>query len=204
VLASLGDTEAYQDTCRKAFQRFHASEDNVIRADLVVLCCLSPSAGVDTDRLSAVADTVKTEHGDRSYGLLVKAMAEYRAGRYPEAIDHIVDKGFQNPPKDTLFALLFRAMALNRAGHTDLAKQLLRDAQREIPAQVLPFDRPFNPQSRPIVWCMLQALLHEAEETIQASNGPQVDHTQRIIRTDYVTRMGVAPDQASAIEFETD
>ena len=52
-------------------------------------------------------------------------------------------------------------------GPQDLRLLQLQQARQEIEEQVLPLDGfPLPAQERPVVWCMVQAALREAEELI--------------------------------------
>jgi hypothetical protein len=118
------------------------------------------------------AEQALSSNKNNPFFRLGKGMAAYRCGRYEEALGLLPESGFVNV-KDQLLALLFRAMTRQKLGDAYTARKLLNQAQHEIKKQI---PDPAGPllryQDRPVVWCMVQTALGEAEALIAPSAKP--------------------------------
>lgn len=128
----LGDAEEYRRVCALLLRKFAATNDpseceRTARAWLL----LPPS----TDRVRAatalidraLAANVPSGHGFQQYYLLAKALADYRAGRYREALAAVDGDG---PAAGALvpIPMLIAAMANQQLGHRAHARRALRNA----------------------------------------------------------------------------
>jgi tetratricopeptide (TPR) repeat protein/serine/threonine protein kinase len=129
----VGDREGYRRACREMLARFGKTDQPEIAERLAKTCLLTPEAGGDPERVQELAErafsgTQKSpSHG---YFLLVKALADYRAGRLADAVERLrragPESGGANP--DALaFAVL--AMAQHRLGRAEEARAALAEAR---------------------------------------------------------------------------
>jgi tetratricopeptide (TPR) repeat protein len=114
---------------RKAFlARFLGTSDPVVAERTARAFLLLPATGEDLERAAALADRsveLGRHHGFYVYFMAVKALAEYRRGRYENAIDWA-----RKANVDGLLAAmrLVLAMAHQQLGHAEQARQLLAAA----------------------------------------------------------------------------
>jgi tetratricopeptide (TPR) repeat protein len=175
-----GDLEACRDTCRRAFEQYSDAEHPVVRAQLLLTCCLASDCGIDREELTRLAERTLGEsdtsnlapHG-KGMVLLAKGMNDYRCGRFEEAIEHLPESG------DVLagpLALLFRMMACHRLGRTAEARVLLEQGVRDIDGQLPTIEgtplAEYLPE-RWAVWCMLRIVRDEAAELILGTASPE-------------------------------
>jgi len=193
-----GDLEGYRDTCQEAFARF--ARGNVFhQAYLAQLCCLSPQSGVDREEVARVAAEAR-EQNDNTTMRLAKGMAEYRCGRFEEALRALPDSGddFQVP-----MSLLFQAMAHHQLGREEQARALFRRAREEcrrrVPEPVGPAMADYMPP-RWIVWCMLDVARREAAGMIPDPAWEHVEKSDDLIQAG---KLAEAVEELSiAVEIE--
>jgi tetratricopeptide (TPR) repeat protein len=173
--------EAYRKTCQELLKRFGDQpfkQPGDSRAPMIADRCAKPCLLVadaipdelreKVQRLAGLAIT-QPNHNLQPWFLLCKGLADYRAGRYPEAIARL-QEGQPRPDgvayDASVFALL--AMAHHRRGHAQEAREALQRA-RAIVAVMMPDPdkgRPF-PDWLWHDWIHARFLLHEAEEVLQ-------------------------------------
>ncbi|NLY02883.1 MAG: protein kinase [Rhodopirellula sp.] len=168
---ALGDTAAYDAVCCDAFVRFQGSEVLNFRTTWVLMGSLGQSLPIDPAELKRTAEAVLAHPAapkqQRPYYTLAHGMALYRADSWEQALETLPTSDFLNP-KDEILAILFRAMAHAKLGDSYTSRKLLDKGREEIQTQVAPLDGPELPyQDRPVVWCMVQTALREAEALIE-------------------------------------
>ncbi|HEX5104655.1 MAG TPA: tetratricopeptide repeat protein, partial [Pirellulaceae bacterium] len=133
----LGNHQAHADVCRRLLARYRDTKDP-LEADRTAKACLCsiPPVGEleELTRLAQVAVTEGKSHSFYCYFPLVRALAAYRAGDWPAALQwsaeglHLVDSA---PNLRTLKAhyLVVKAMAQHRSGDPGAAIVTLESAQ---------------------------------------------------------------------------
>src|SRR5262249_32898156 len=123
----LGDIDGYRQTCRDMLRTFRQT-DNPTIADRIAKACLhAPDAVPDLGPVLQLAErglTGTEQHWNYCWSLLTKGMADYRAGRFADAIDQLNKSiSLGNEPLYhhkwylTGKAYLFLAMAYHRVGN---------------------------------------------------------------------------------------
>jgi tetratricopeptide (TPR) repeat protein len=126
----LGDTEGYRRACREMLTRFGGTKDPNVAERTAKTCCLTPGAVADYTLARQLADRSVTgteKHGDYPWFLIARGMAEYRAGKFADAINWLrksLSPDSEIPVRDGL-AYLFLAMAHHRLGQSDDASQAM-------------------------------------------------------------------------------
>jgi tetratricopeptide (TPR) repeat protein len=112
-----GDENGYREDCRNLLQRFADSADIHARLQAAHASLLGPPAGEDLVRIAASVDHALSEKPDAAGPQWCKGLAEYRAGRFKEALEAF-DRCRNSAPNAIRRGLVdcFRAMALERAG----------------------------------------------------------------------------------------
>jgi tetratricopeptide (TPR) repeat protein len=165
-------TQPIQDhtaLCRRLFDAFHDHKDPGVRMNLVTHCSVVLQADLDREALNRLADGVFAESSHNSYTDLGKGMALYRLGRFEEALDILPDETQSfGSEKDELLARLFRAMTHRQLGDAYTSRRLLNRARDAIRAKLAGPDGPLcRYEDRPVVWCMVQTVLREADTLIE-------------------------------------
>jgi tetratricopeptide (TPR) repeat protein len=175
VCLYLEDFEGYQAACRQALEQARAQGSFVPRMDLFVLLCLGRSLSVDPAELKQLeSDAEKADifsvPGYREFFRLGRGMAVYRLERFDEAADILPDEGFANL-KDELLAKLFRAMTEQQRGNASIAVGMLQQARAQLDDEFpgLAGKLAYTAQDCPVVWCMVQTVLREAEKLIEGA-----------------------------------
>jgi WD40 repeat protein/tetratricopeptide (TPR) repeat protein len=138
----IGDKDGYRRHCREMLKRFGQSDDPQI-ADLTAkTCLLLPDAVEDQKLVQKLADraVTNTEKNNIYYWfMLVKGMAEYRAGNPEQAIDWLGKSLTPLPssvPEFNSLAQLFLSMSYHRLGREKEARQALQQARTLINAEL--------------------------------------------------------------------
>jgi tetratricopeptide (TPR) repeat protein len=135
-----GDIRGYCRVCREMLARFSQTDDPAIAERTAKTCLLRPGAVSDIRPVRQLADRAITgteQHKFYRYFLLTKAMADYRAGDFLNAIARVNKSlsmghdarysGSRNPcVPGTAYSLL--AMAHHQLGHAIEARQALDQA----------------------------------------------------------------------------
>jgi tetratricopeptide (TPR) repeat protein len=172
-----GDVAAYRRTCRGIAERFRDTSQPEIAARTALTLLLLPDTIADTDPVWALADRAVTGtemHVRYRYFMLVKALAEHRAGRRAEAVkrlEHVAPYANGGNLDAIAFAVL--AMAKHHLGQGDDARAAFASAQKIVaatqpdPAQGRPFAKDWDN------WLRCDLLLHEAETLDKKENSNQ-------------------------------
>jgi tetratricopeptide (TPR) repeat protein len=135
VRLQLGDVEGYRRACCEMLTRFGRTKDPNIAERTAKTCLLAPEAVSDLEPVTALAEQVVTgtekERGYRWF-LLVRGLADYRNGRFPDALTWIekclaADSEWRPVSLDAS-AWLIAAMAHHRLGRPERAAEALDKA----------------------------------------------------------------------------
>jgi serine/threonine protein kinase/tetratricopeptide (TPR) repeat protein len=181
-----GDVVGYRRVCRSMLERFQVTRELQIADRTAKTCLLAADAVPDFDRVQKLADRTvdgTEKQGDYRWFLFVKGLAEYRAGRFAEAVKWL-DRFGPDAHGAQIDASGFavRAMAQHRLGQKEKARAALKSGQA-IVAEKMPdpaAGRPFDGMWQD--WLHSQILLREAEELLKpdhahASQPPRMDRT---------------------------
>jgi WD40 repeat protein/serine/threonine protein kinase/lipoprotein NlpI len=131
----IGDREAWRRLCREMLDRFGQTSDPVIAHRVARACLLTPDLADETERVMQLADwTVHGTEAHWAYSLFLqtKGLAEYRAGRYEQAVDWL--RKSQPRLHDLVcgksVTSFFLALAYHRLGRADEARAALADAHK--------------------------------------------------------------------------
>ncbi len=177
-----GDTQAYKTTCEQAFPRFSRSYTSH-KARLALMCCLASDCGIDRQELTRLADNALTEGDDRLIRL-AKGMDDYRCGRYEQALAHLPQQWGWGDALNQPLTLLFQAMSHHRLGQAEQAHRLLERAVTAIEDKVPSIDGPpldDGPADRWIVWCTIELVRREAQETISGPVYESIDKADALV-----------------------
>ena len=137
--AYLGNKEEYRRLCRGMLERFGDTSDLIIAERLVKACSLLPGVVEEREALTKLADRIGAAPPPALTGwhYLTRGLADYRAGKYPEAAGWL-EKSLMNPMPvhGTAAARYLLAMAQQRQNQGDAARATLAKAQettRQIP-----------------------------------------------------------------------
>ena len=160
-----GEFDSYEETCRKAFERFAQSHEWA-QTRLVIACSLASQCGVDRTVLTELTQPTA------SNGLkkLANGMNHYRCGRFEEAIRALPEGGDELQAPLSLF---FRAMAHHHLEETDKARGFLVRGMEAADSSLPTIEGPQLAKHLPerwIVWCMIDVVRREAKETILPAN----------------------------------
>ena len=177
VLVAQRDLTAYHQLCREMVARF-AGTTNASTADVIAKDCLIlPSSGANLDSVATLAETAVTlGKGETpfTFYLCSKALADYRQGKFPEAVARtsvILKDPFpytQAEGSAVLAMAQFRLGQTNEA-HAALAK-LEKTVQEKLPA---PGSRDLGSDWKD--WIIAHALLDEARSLIGGQNSANLD-----------------------------
>jgi WD40 repeat protein/serine/threonine protein kinase/tetratricopeptide (TPR) repeat protein len=176
LLLELRDIEGYRRVCREMLARFGQTKEPSVAEGTAKTCLFVPDAVPDLQpvlKLAGQAVTGTEQHRDYDWFLLCRGMADYRAGRFTDAIDLL--KKVLSPNDETLYrdtlVHLFLAMAHQRLGQADEARQAL-DTARTLMEQRFP-----KPEGKGLDngwddWLRCQIVRREAEQLIDGKPQP--------------------------------
>jgi eukaryotic-like serine/threonine-protein kinase len=170
-----GDEAGYRRACRAMLDRFQDAPAPESAYRTAKTCLLLRDVVPDFDRVQKLADRAVAgteKHPYYRWFLLLKGLAEYRAGRHAEAVkwlNRFAPKSDGAPVDATAFAVL--AMAQHRLNQGEQARAALKSAQSMFakmpdPGAGRPFDRSW------IDWLHSQILLREAEGQLKPEVHP--------------------------------
>jgi serine/threonine-protein kinase len=134
-----GDLEGYRRDCAQLLQWFGQLQDpdttlgfryrQGAAAEVVVTCVLGPGAVGDLTAVLHMAERTVAADPNRAFFQHILAAAHYRLGQYPDAL-RCLDEADRVDPAWALRVCnpLLRAMAYNRLGQADRARQALAQA----------------------------------------------------------------------------
>ena len=128
VQLELDHPAAYRDLCAKWLHRLEEEKYAPLTLEIVWACVAVPDAISDPGEVLHLAE--KAAALDRKNGSARRVLggALYRAGQYQPAIEHL-NAAVRCGEEDTPEAWLLLAMAHQRAGHADTARQCLEKAR---------------------------------------------------------------------------
>jgi WD40 repeat protein/Flp pilus assembly protein TadD len=130
----IGDREGYRRVCREMLERFGQTSDPGAAYRVARACLITPDLADEAERVTQLADrAVRGPVGTEGEGLVLQAkgMAEYRAGRYEQAVDWLrksqpLCAGHCGRSVSTFYL----AMAYHRLGRADEARAALAQARK--------------------------------------------------------------------------
>jgi serine/threonine protein kinase/formylglycine-generating enzyme required for sulfatase activity len=170
LLLQRGDLAGYRRSCRELLAQFGQTSDPAVAAQVALTCLLAPGAVEDYEPVAKLAEQAARATGaaaaaDQPWFVLVRALADYRAGRFAAAADRLgkdlASKSATGYRDGTAYLVL--ALARRRLGQTEEAMQALARA-RELAAKEFP-----NPEKGDLLgpdwphWLRFQVLRSEAE-----------------------------------------
>ena len=175
----LGDVERYRSACREMLDRFEKGAANNPRLASVVAkaCALAPDSVLDFSRAERLAERCVTgteKHEYRRWFIHARALTDYRAGHYDQAIRWL--KRFAPKPDTThwdasadasAFAIL--AMAHHRLGHADEARASLGTAREVLAKKPQDAMRDWSWRD----WLHCEILCREAEALLEPDQKPK-------------------------------
>jgi serine/threonine protein kinase/tetratricopeptide (TPR) repeat protein/WD40 repeat protein len=130
----LGDQHEYRHTCSELLRRFGDTDKLEVAERIAKSCLLAPATLADLTPVYRLADRTVAgteQHEYYRWFVLVKGLAEYRAGRLAEALDWL--KRFSPQARGTHFdaiAFAVLAMAEQRLGRSNQAREALARAEQ--------------------------------------------------------------------------
>lgn len=168
----LGETDRYNDTCKSLLEQCGGSDTPGVAERVVEVCSINPRGDLDREQILQLAR--RPAHSfNEEWALETATLALYRAGKYQEAVATAQPTGLF---RRKVLCLLFQAMAHKQLGHQDQARDLLKNSQAMITAQL---PGPAGPElgsedwaDRPILYLLVQSALQEAKELIEHDGKP--------------------------------
>jgi tetratricopeptide (TPR) repeat protein len=164
----------YERLCQKLVVTFTNSPNPYVNERVAQDCLLLPKSGVDLALIDKLADTALTIGSDESslaYFRACKAMAEYRLGHFPQAIEW-AQKANQStaadpPAKAKAFAV--SAMANWQLGQKEVARAALADGDRLAP-KISADSGVVDLGESWVAWILARVSLDEATELIRTGS----------------------------------
>ena len=168
--------DAYRKLSLGMLEKFEPADKALLDERIAKLWFLTPDCPGELKVPTRLIDRASTSDptGKLYYWVLsTKGIAEYRAGRFPEAAVHLTRALEMTPattPQCKVFSGLFLSMAMGRQGQRDQARQTFRQA-----AEIM--DRHLQVQEGDLgaEWCdwlMCQIVRREAEEVLKSAESP--------------------------------
>ncbi|HVC96591.1 MAG TPA: tetratricopeptide repeat protein [Pirellulales bacterium] len=131
----VGDTNGYRDVCLLASKQF-GSEAKDIQGDneIVRACAMAPLPEADLAWAARVMQKAVAQQGERCWNLTAMGMVQYRAGKYEEAIAVLRKSLLAGDWLAGCQTNAVLAMALQRLGQTQAAREALTKAQQALDA----------------------------------------------------------------------
>jgi serine/threonine protein kinase/Flp pilus assembly protein TadD len=133
--AHLGDREGYHRVCRRMRAHFEKSSNTEVACERIRASVLAPDSGVDAAALVEPAELLVAAEPQSCYYLYLLGIAQYRAGKYEEAVRRLRESltaGLTAGAPAWLLPSPVLAMAHHRLGQTTQARQALETAQRTL------------------------------------------------------------------------
>jgi tetratricopeptide (TPR) repeat protein len=179
LLAYLGRESEYRDHCRAMLQRFANSQDpSILHRTTRSALLLPPLANASSDALqdsvealARRAELANQLDPGRTWHVLVKGMAEHRAGRPKAAAEWLLKYqqiGRGRQAAGSVVADAFLALGHHQLGQTQEARTALERAARRAASDMPAAESGYVviPGGSAEDWLMAQTALREAEETI--------------------------------------
>jgi tetratricopeptide (TPR) repeat protein len=130
-LAADPDGDDYRASARSALDRLGRTDDAETAFHVARAGALAPGVTDRPDRLVALAEKAVAADPKAAWRLYVLGLANYRAGRYEEAVRRLDESAAADPSwsgRAQIWPVL--ALAHHRLGHADLAMRRLAQAER--------------------------------------------------------------------------
>jgi tetratricopeptide (TPR) repeat protein len=168
----IGDREGYRRLSREMLDRFGQTGDPVIAHRVARNCLLTPDLADEAGRVMQLADrTVRGTEGHFLYGLFLqtKGLAEYRAGRYEQAVDWLRKSQPRLPdwPEAKAVTGFFLAMAYHRLGRAGEARAALAEAHTFVEQGFGTLDARVSRGAQ--AWLLCQIVGREAEAVLSGN-----------------------------------
>ncbi len=128
--AVLEDGDGYRRACRDMDRRFGADKDVIARHWVARAASAAPDSGLDPARTVGLAEEALKTAPQAYFYLAWTGAALYRAGRYPQALERLEAAGRAHGAGGAGFDLTLRALAHQRLGDAEKARQRLAEARR--------------------------------------------------------------------------
>jgi serine/threonine protein kinase len=169
LLAITHDHPAYEQICQRLLTNFANPTDPYVAERMVQDCLLLPHSRVDLeslDKLADVAVTVGKSEGATPYFQACKAMANYRRGHFPEAIEWAEEATKSSLIEAQAKAYAVAAMAHWQLGQKDAARAALAEGDKLEP-NLLPANARGDIGESWVAWLFARVSLDEATALIQ-------------------------------------
>jgi thioredoxin-like negative regulator of GroEL len=171
LLIADNDIEAYQKLCREMAAHF-AGTTNASTADVIAKDCLIlASSGADLDSVAVLAETAVMRgksDGPYTFYQLTKALADYRQGKFQDAIARASEVLKDPFPYTQAEASAVLAMALFRTGRSEEARAALAKMQT-VMREKLPASGSHDLGGDWKDWIIAHVLLDEARSLIEGT-----------------------------------
>jgi tetratricopeptide (TPR) repeat protein len=174
LLAYLGDGDRYRENCREMAKRFANDRSFYVVEVTLKTCALRPDCDVPQERLRDMARQMDDppDSGMNSWANLAKGMARYRLKEFDRCLAAMEEsqKDGAREGRDAI-ASLFMAMADERLGHHQRARQTFAEVDEFVKAE--PHPRLGNPdltddeQMSVEDWLILKVVHKEAAELLK-------------------------------------
>jgi Flp pilus assembly protein TadD len=158
---AIGDGDGYRQSCTRLLQQFGKTENPNEANSLAWTCVLAPNAVADPTLAVQLAEKAVKSSPKTSAYLNTLGAAHYRAGQYDRAIQRLNEAMQAQGQGGTVEDWLFLALAHQKLGHADEAKQWLDKAVAWI--EKADREKTLSPRNR----LEVQWLCQEAEDLIE-------------------------------------
>ncbi len=169
-LARNQNRPAYEKLCQRILKTFPEPKNVYVADKLAKACLLLPTAEVDLRAVGHMADLAVTLPGgddfSRPFFQLCKALAEYRQGRFAQAVEWSQSTLTNRYTSSYAHAYAVQAMARYKLGEKEGAGAMLAKAEELAPPGLGVSDAQRNEW---IVWVLARISLDEANALIQTS-----------------------------------
>ena len=167
----LGDDAGYREACRQMLNLAAASNGAEIAERTAKACLLSPAPVADSARLNRLADQALASPSPyAAWFQLTKGLAEYRAGRYPEARNWFTKATALQSRWGTPTVGLLLAMTDLRLGNSGPARAAIESLLKEVD-QKLPHPGAGDMGVGPENFLVFQIIRREAEASLELGDG---------------------------------
>ncbi len=179
LLVATGTLEQYRAHCRKTLAQFSGTANPYVADRMAKDCLILSSDGCDLEAVGKLADTavrLGTNENALPYFQCTKGLAEYRLGRFTNAVDwaqkSIDHPSYSGDPNRFVQAYMIIAMAQHQLKQNELARAAMEQGA-EIAAKKLAKPENGEVGSGWRDWIIAQALLQEAKALIDREHPPQ-------------------------------
>jgi WD40 repeat protein/serine/threonine protein kinase/Flp pilus assembly protein TadD len=127
-----GDTDGHRETCAQILERFRDAKQPDTVQPVVQLAILLPPAVKDMSLLLSLAERAQSQQPQHVLSLELLGGALYRAGRFAEARQRLLESAERQGHGGTIDTLLLLALVQHRLGQATEAKASLEAASTQI------------------------------------------------------------------------